>query len=392
MSWSCPVDATWINPRQSLMCMNADEVLLMLKSSDRVASDLEHAHDSVGALSPDSLTVAVRKWYDLRPGREFRCFVRNHELVGVSQRDLSQCFPWLQDDEEDLLHGILEFFAQHIRNRFRPADYTFDVYVATTGKVKLVDFNPVGGTTSALLYTWDELGYKISSGADECESAHESGTAHPGTCRMEPQGKSPNGAAAHNEEDDACCTNGLPNPAVGNALSQKPDPEGCQVCQSFQGVSADGNPGRPPQRGGTDFADACTAMNGLAREGEAEGVDSEQAAETGKGEGYGPSEAFPLRNCGRGGDGASGAVPVNICGREWDGASDVVPLNVCEREADGASGAVPLEIRIVRGHQTLQPNLSTFGVPYDMVDCSEGGAIGQLLQRLQEEQVLQAEQ
>ena len=36
---------------------------------------------------------------------------------------------------------------------------TYDVYVATTLSVKLVGLNPVGGATSPLLFTWQELGY-----------------------------------------------------------------------------------------------------------------------------------------------------------------------------------------------------------------------------------------
>lgn len=34
-----------------------------------------------------------------------------------------------------------------------------DVYVATTGKVRLMDFNPIRGFTAPLLFDWDELGY-----------------------------------------------------------------------------------------------------------------------------------------------------------------------------------------------------------------------------------------
>lgn len=34
-----------------------------------------------------------------------------------------------------------------------------DVYAATNGRVKLMDFNPVGGSTAALLFDWNELGY-----------------------------------------------------------------------------------------------------------------------------------------------------------------------------------------------------------------------------------------
>ena len=34
---------------------------------------------------------------------------------------------------------------------------TFDVYVTAKGTVRLLDFNPAGGTTSPLLFDWAEL-------------------------------------------------------------------------------------------------------------------------------------------------------------------------------------------------------------------------------------------
>lgn len=45
-----------------------------------------------------------------------------------------------------------------------PAD-TYDVYVASDNlTVKVVDFNAIGGATSPLLFTWQELGLGDSSG------------------------------------------------------------------------------------------------------------------------------------------------------------------------------------------------------------------------------------
>jgi hypothetical protein len=35
----------------------------------------------------------------------------------------------------------------------------YDVYVTTALVVKLLDINPIGGATSPLLFTWEELGY-----------------------------------------------------------------------------------------------------------------------------------------------------------------------------------------------------------------------------------------
>ena len=60
------------------------QVLLLLKSSDRVAHDICHAFDSCEAApsGPVQHTLALRKWFALRPERELRCFVRQRHLIG----------------------------------------------------------------------------------------------------------------------------------------------------------------------------------------------------------------------------------------------------------------------------------------------------------------------
>ena len=52
----------------------------------------------------------------------------------------------------------------------------YDVYVTPRGTVRLVDVNPVGGTTSPLLFDWAELPYghrlhaTALNGTDPCRS------------------------------------------------------------------------------------------------------------------------------------------------------------------------------------------------------------------------------
>eukprot|EP00983_Pelagomonas_calceolata_P033426 1047054-Pelagomonas_calceolata.AAC.4 len=41
--------------------------------------------------------LVMRQWYDLRPEREWRCFVAGGRLVGVCQRDVTQHFPQLAE-------------------------------------------------------------------------------------------------------------------------------------------------------------------------------------------------------------------------------------------------------------------------------------------------------
>ncbi len=79
-------DATWITASNSIKCTNADEVPLLLKSSDRVAHDICNTFDSCGGQPQQDVpyTLVLKKYYDLKPEREFRCFVQGHDLIGMS--------------------------------------------------------------------------------------------------------------------------------------------------------------------------------------------------------------------------------------------------------------------------------------------------------------------
>ena len=88
-----------------LLCCYFLQVVLMLKSSDRIGHDLDHLQtrqqQQQGApLSPPlcllPAVLVLRKWNpSLRPEREFRCFVRAGTLAGACQRDITQHFPQL---------------------------------------------------------------------------------------------------------------------------------------------------------------------------------------------------------------------------------------------------------------------------------------------------------
>ena len=77
-------DATWVTASNSLKCSHADEVLLLLKSSDRIAHDICNAFDGCQGSPPQEFkyVLVLKKFYDLKPEREFRCFVKGHDLVG----------------------------------------------------------------------------------------------------------------------------------------------------------------------------------------------------------------------------------------------------------------------------------------------------------------------
>jgi hypothetical protein len=99
LNWSAPTDAAWMLGG-SLRCTSPRDVLLLLKSSDRVAHDLCDARrlcgpgaaadqpDDAGGDSSDAAWVLVlRKWSALRLSSEFRCFRSGGHLIAACQRD-----------------------------------------------------------------------------------------------------------------------------------------------------------------------------------------------------------------------------------------------------------------------------------------------------------------
>mmetsp|Transcript_6743 Transcript_6743/g.13749 ORF Transcript_6743/g.13749 Transcript_6743/m.13749 type:complete len:314 (-) Transcript_6743:77-1018(-) len=180
----CPMDATWIMPKRNTECTTVEEIMMLLKASDRIADYVQnlldtdtmsepHASSSVsdeGDASRDEdddrvlTTLALRQWSHLTPSMEFRCFVRSRRLCGISQRHIESSYPHLSADsfQTDLI-GSLENFVHHVllkrRDTETPLDasFTADVYVDRDQEVWLLDLAPFGPPTDPLLFTWSDL-------------------------------------------------------------------------------------------------------------------------------------------------------------------------------------------------------------------------------------------
>ncbi|KAI7907667.1 D123-domain-containing protein [Cokeromyces recurvatus] len=164
LNWTSPRDAAWISATQTLKCTSPFDVFLLLKSSDFINHDLNHAYENcVDAEEKKSdheksrFNLVLRKWYDLQPSMEFRCFVKDQEIIGITQRDLNH-YPFLIDEKSNIEQSIYQFFEDVIRDEFESINYVFDVYIQRNrNKVYLVDFNPFSPSTDAILYDWNEL-------------------------------------------------------------------------------------------------------------------------------------------------------------------------------------------------------------------------------------------
>ncbi|TVY40191.1 Cell division cycle protein [Lachnellula subtilissima] len=163
LNWSSPKDATWISmTKNSMECATPNDIYLLLKSSDFITHDLEHAFDDCA--ENDSVTaedinyvLVLRKWFKVNPSCEFRCFVKQRRIIGICQRDLNH-FDFLFPLNEQLRDTIQKYFDKTLKSTFPDASFVFDVYLPEPyDRVRLMDINPWAPRTDPLLFSWLEL-------------------------------------------------------------------------------------------------------------------------------------------------------------------------------------------------------------------------------------------
>lgn len=160
LNWSAPVDSTWMNTSNTMRCTSANDIYMLLKSSDYINHDLMQ--------EPPKLTLVLREWFDLHPSTEFRCFVKDSRLVAITQRDMNY-YEFLERAKGHIITVCSEL-ASHIIAQFPNRDFVFDVHIPKEGeKAYLVDINPWDSQTDTLLFSWDELNDQNFPSVDQIE-------------------------------------------------------------------------------------------------------------------------------------------------------------------------------------------------------------------------------
>ena len=173
LNWSCPKDATWVAFNNNLKCSSLSQVYLLLKSSDFVAHDLtqpfKDCEDWSEAAQAVQYSLVLRRWVDINPGTEVRCWVADNQVLAMCQRDTSNFYPHMALEEDSIKQDVLSFFSEHISSRLPLTRFVMDVVRPSKDNVVLVDFNPWGDTTDSLLFSWAELdAWSASLARDDC--------------------------------------------------------------------------------------------------------------------------------------------------------------------------------------------------------------------------------
>ncbi|KAI0178243.1 D123-domain-containing protein [Pestalotiopsis sp. NC0098] len=168
LNWTSPKDAAWMSPHQNTVkCTTPDDIYLLLKSSNFITYDLEHAFEDCTPLpggaspAPFKPVLVLRSFFNPHTALEFRCYVKHRNLVGICQRDLKY-YEFLADLRSAIVARISQFFNHKLRYTFPDGNFAFDVYIPEgedepLGRVRLIDINAWAPHTDSLLFGWDEL-------------------------------------------------------------------------------------------------------------------------------------------------------------------------------------------------------------------------------------------
>jgi len=159
---------------------SADEAIALLVTSARVMQDISHALDQRDG--GWDISVLARTWDDeVAMEREFRTFVVSGQVVAISQYDDQLCYPFVQQNADQIVAVILRDFEALVRPCLQQAGFASPSvavvvdFLVVPGKsvrdaggegdgsgvtedddwhARLIELNPFGPMTGASLFCW----------------------------------------------------------------------------------------------------------------------------------------------------------------------------------------------------------------------------------------------
>ena len=150
-----PKDAVWINGG-NLMCVNLEQIYLLLKSSSRISSEIDTLKCNSSSENV-KFSLIIRKWSNLHPAMEFRCFVVNGIPIGASQRDCSCYYDFLVNDKNTLESTLFDFVSETVLPNIMNESLIIDIYVDKNHKCWIIDLGELIESNNTFLFDFKEL-------------------------------------------------------------------------------------------------------------------------------------------------------------------------------------------------------------------------------------------
>lgn len=124
---------------------SAKTVIPLLQGSAKVKSALQEGHCE---------SLVLRPYRRMDKTREFRLFIYEKQLSGMSQRNLERQFRRLEGRKDDFLQKAQDFVGQ-ISPFLEESNVVVDIYFTSESQILIVDFNSWEECDPLLFRKWD---------------------------------------------------------------------------------------------------------------------------------------------------------------------------------------------------------------------------------------------
>lgn len=130
-------------------------VKLLMHPGERAAMLSYRCH-----IARQPISLCIRDWQDFPPWSEFRMFIKNKKLVGISQYHWRRCYPEIHENIDQIVR-ITRNTAIPLLESIHLDSVVADIYINCSDSNKswtLIELNPFLEYTDACLFSWQNGG------------------------------------------------------------------------------------------------------------------------------------------------------------------------------------------------------------------------------------------
>lgn len=146
-----PKDATW--PYEVAATISGKEAISMFACSMRILDDLccfQH-------IPEHPAYVCIRDWvHTFRTENEYRCFVKDGKLIGVTHYDYTKPWTGPADGGKEIRSRIETWFAEKVKPAIPVETVVFDLHLDRNGFL-LIEINPWGSSDPCWFKTYENV-------------------------------------------------------------------------------------------------------------------------------------------------------------------------------------------------------------------------------------------
>lgn len=131
----------WVN---TFKCLTGDEVLNQFASSERILADLiEYEYADTFCY------LLIRQWFDIPKHEEWRCFIRDGTIIGISQYFYTDDFSRFYADKAGIHSRLLVYLRDVVIPLLHVGTVVIDVWLKESPMI--IEINPYGLSDPCLL-------------------------------------------------------------------------------------------------------------------------------------------------------------------------------------------------------------------------------------------------